>query len=101
MTAQGNVTPISERVRLVIELTQVNSDHLLGKSRVAGIEIELEGALMAHPIGERTPQQTLNIELLRERLREANEALRDLEVERARLSLALADVEAAARRNAQ
>jgi hypothetical protein len=101
MTAQGNVTPVSERVRLVIALTQINSDHLLGKSRVAGIEIELEGALMAHPLDERTAAQALNVDLLRDRLREANEALRDLEVERARLALALADAEAAARRDSQ
>jgi len=98
MTAQGNVTPISERVRLVIALTQINSDHLRSQSRAAGVEIELEGALAASPPEARTSQQCLNIEMLRERLHEANESMRALEEERARLTAALADLEAAARR---
>jgi hypothetical protein len=101
MTAQGNVTPISERVRLVIALTQINSDHLRSESRLAGAEIELEGALAASSPETRTSQQWLDIELLREQLRDASEALRVLEAERARLMAALAEVEAAARRDAR
>lgn len=101
MTVQGSVTPISERVRLVIELTRINSEHLRCESRLAGIEFELEGALAASEADARTSQQVLNIELLRDRLRDASEARRALEEQRARLMAELADKEAAARRGSR
>ncbi|MFM0323592.1 hypothetical protein [Caballeronia glebae] len=97
MTAQGHPTPISERVRLVIELTRINSEHLRGKSRFAGVEIELESALAASRPEARTSQQLLRIEMLRDRLWEADRCLSALEEERARLEAALANVEAATR----
>ncbi|SAK59945.1 hypothetical protein AWB76_02814 [Caballeronia temeraria] len=97
MTAQGHPTPISERVRLVIELTRINSEHLRSKSRFAGVEIELESALAASRPEARTSQQVLRIEMLRDELWEADRSLSALEAERARLETALANVEAAAR----
>ncbi|WP_250437811.1 MULTISPECIES: hypothetical protein [unclassified Caballeronia] len=97
MTAQGQPTPISERVRLVIELTWINSEHLRSKSRFAGVEIELESALAASRPEARTSLQLLRIEMLRDQLWEADRALNALEEERARLEAALANAEAATR----
>lgn len=97
MSPHGNVTPISERVRLVIALTQVNSDHLRGESRLAGAEIELEGALADCRAKGETPQATRHIALLRERLDDAQRSLRAREDERQQLEAALANLDAAER----
>ena len=97
MTAQGHPTPVPERVRLVIELTRINSEHLRSKSRFAGVEIELEGALAEGRPDARTSQQRLRIETLRDQLWEADRSLCALEEERARLEEKLVNLEAATR----
>jgi hypothetical protein len=97
MTAQSNPTTISERVRLVIELTRINSEHLQSTSRLAGVEIELEGALAAERPEVRTSNQLLRIEMLRDQLRDTDRVLRALEEERARLESKLANLEVVVR----
>ncbi|NKJ45602.1 hypothetical protein CIC12_02335 [Burkholderia sp. SG-MS1] len=91
MPSHPIVTPLSEHVQLVVALTQLNSDHLRGESRLAGAEIELAGALAdSRASGENdTPERARHIAQLRERFDEAQRALRATEAQRTRLEEAL------------
>lgn len=89
MSSHENVTPISEHMQLVIALTQVNSDHLRGEARVAGAEIELEGALAELHVQGETPERIRQVARLREQFDDARRSLLDAAVERARLEQAL------------
>jgi transcription elongation GreA/GreB family factor len=76
-------------VQLVIALTQLNSDHLRGESRLAGAEIELEAAIAEARATGQTSEKAPYIARLREQFEEAERSLRATEAERARLQHAL------------
>jgi hypothetical protein len=86
-----NATPIPERVRLVIALTEVNSRYLRGENRCAGAEIELACALACEQREGATPDRTRDIAQLRERLSASENELLAIEAERDWLESALAD----------
>ncbi|MGA7777402.1 MAG: hypothetical protein WCA85_06780 [Paraburkholderia sp.] len=96
MTVERDVGSLFERMRLVIAMTEVNSHHLRGESRRAGAEIELACALACEERDGVSPEGTAQIEQLRERLGEAESALRAIEAERERLANELAHLDSRA-----
>jgi hypothetical protein len=99
MPTPENTLPISERVRLVIALTEVNSHHLRGENRCAGAEIELASALEREKSEGVTSDGTRDIAALQRQLRASEDALRAIEFERERLEGELAALDAAAEEN--
>jgi hypothetical protein len=96
VTVERDAASLFERMRLVIALTEVNSHHLRGESRRAGAEIELACALACETRDGVSPETTSHIEQLRERLGEAENALRAIESERERLANELARLDSRA-----
>jgi chromosome segregation ATPase len=92
VTVERDAAPLFERMRLVIALTEINSHHLRGESRRAGAEIELACALACAERDGVSPEETAQIEQLRERLGDAESALRKIESERERLANELAQL---------
>jgi chromosome segregation ATPase len=93
VTVERDAASLFERMRLVIALTEVNSHHLRGESRRAGAEIELACALACEERDGVSPKGTAQIEQLRERLGEAESALREIESARERLANELAQLD--------
>ncbi|MFM0034756.1 hypothetical protein [Paraburkholderia strydomiana] len=81
MTVERDAASASERMRLVIALTEVNSRHLRGESRRAGAEIELACALACEERDGVSQTGTADVEQLRERLSEAERTLLAIESE--------------------
>jgi hypothetical protein len=88
-----NAMQLFERMRLVIALTEVNSQHLRGESRRAGAEIELACALAREKRDGASPDEVRSVAQLREQLSDAERALRAIEFERAMLEDELADLD--------
>ena len=95
MASPQNATPIPERVRLVIALTEVNSRYLRGENRCAGAEIELACALACEKREGTTPERTRDIAQLRVRLSAFETELMAVEAERDWLENALANFDTA------
>ncbi|WP_318229316.1 hypothetical protein [Paraburkholderia terrae] len=96
LTPERNAASLFERMHLVIALTDVNSRHLSGESRRAGAEIELACALASEARDGVSPEGAALIEQLRERLDEADSALRAIESDRDRLANELARLDSQA-----
>lgn len=90
-----------EHMSLVVALTEANSRHLRAESRRAGAEIELAGALAGSNGDGTSPNSAARIEQLRERLSEAESALRAIESDRERLGNALSCLDSRASRTTQ
>ncbi|HKR41522.1 MAG TPA: hypothetical protein VJU59_17915 [Paraburkholderia sp.] len=93
MTHERDAASLFERMQLVIALTEVNSRHLRGESRRAGADIELACALEREARDGVSSEGAAYIEQLRERLGEAECALRAIESDRDRLASELAHLE--------
>jgi hypothetical protein len=89
--AQPLPGPIPPRIRLVIALTEVNSRHLGGQTRVAAAEIELERALEDGRLGLDGPALASHRQRLQQQLDKARHELLVLDAERDWLEQALAD----------
>jgi hypothetical protein len=89
--AQPLPGPIPPRIRLVIALTEVNSRHLGGQTRLAAAEIELERALEDGRQGVEGPTLDAHRKRLQQQLDEARHELLVLEAERNWLEQALAN----------
>jgi hypothetical protein len=89
--AQPLPGPIPPRIRLVIALTEVNSRHLGGQTRVAAAEIELERALEDGRQGLVGPALEGHRKQLQQQLDEARHELLVLEAERDWLEQELAN----------
>jgi hypothetical protein len=91
--------PLSERMRLVTALTEINSRHLKGEARRAGAEIALQEAIEAEARRGSGGADAArgSVAVLRLRLEEADNELRALEAERTRLDAELSAVERAMR----
>ena len=89
--AQLPAGPIPPRIRLVIALTEVNSRHLGGATRVAAAEIELERALEDGRLGLAGPALADHRKRLQQQLDEARHTLLVLEAERDWLEQELAN----------
>lgn len=96
MTLERAASSLFERMRLIIALTEGNSRHLRGESRRAGAEIELACALAHEERDGVSAQGAAHIEQLRERLGEAESALRSIESDRERLANELANLDSRA-----
>jgi hypothetical protein len=83
--------PIPPRIRLVIALTEVNSRHLGGQTRVAAAEIELERALEDGRQGQDGPALEGHRKQLQHQLDEARHELLVLDAERDWLEQELAN----------
>ncbi|WP_233801510.1 hypothetical protein [Paraburkholderia sp. HP33-1] len=101
MTLERDAASLFERMHLVIALTEVNSRHLRGESRRAGAQIELACALASAERDGVSQEGAAYIEQLRERLDEAECALRAIESERDRLANELAHLDCRASSGAQ
>lgn len=99
MRDSSNAPDLAERMRLVVELTDINSRHLLGEGRRGGARFELERACEDLVREGSRPDLEERIAVLRQRLRDAEGELLALEQRRAQLAWALAqwdDAQAAA-----
>ena len=87
--------PLTERIRLVIALTEVNSRRLRINARRCGAEIELQRALDDEARAGASPSQKAIIGELRERLAAADDELRKIEAEHEWLEDALINLDEA------
>jgi hypothetical protein len=90
VTMERASASLFERMHLIIALTEANSLHLRGENRRAGAEIELACALASAERDGVSQEGAALIEQLRERLGEAEGALRQIESDRDRLANQLA-----------
>lgn len=78
----------TEHRRLLMALTELNSDHLRAEQRLAGAEIALEAALN-HEVVVHEPAAFLKIAVLRDSFDKGGQWLRTIESERRQLEHAL------------
>ncbi len=79
-----------ERLRVVARLTEINSLHLSGQGRRAGLDIELTRALEDRTRDGASPGHTVSIDGLSRQLEILEAELRALETERRELNAVLA-----------
>ena len=90
MAVQQRPDRFTERMRLVARLTEINSLHLSGQGRRAGIDIELSRAVADQTQDGASPGISIRIDGLHRQLETAETELLALETERRKLNNALA-----------
>ena len=95
MATPPGALPLTECIRLVIALTEVNSRHLRADARRGGAEIELQRALDDEARDGASPSQTVIIGELRERLAAADDEIRAIDAEHEQLEDALINLDKA------